>query len=147
MRAAVAGAVATVSVLDTPRIDAQIVEHAAVEMRTNQLAASVWVAGGNAMAPVAAQAEEAPSASIQYIAAADRQASQLDASVTVAVNSANGCVETARARNQYTEDEISFLWRHGTRRELVDAGMISEWYPPPKENWFGEDGYDDFSDC
>ena len=116
-------------------------------MRTNQLAASARVAGGNAMAPVAAQAEETASASIQYIAAADRKASQAGASVTVATNSANGCVETVGARNQYTEDEISFLWRHGTRRELVDAGLISEWHPPPTENWFGEDGYDDFSDC
>jgi hypothetical protein len=110
LRAAVVGAAATASVLDTPRIDAQIVEDAGGEMRTNQLAASVWVAGGNAMAPVAAQAEEAASASIQYIAAADRKASQVSASVTVAVNSASGCVETVRARNQYTEDEISFLW-------------------------------------
>ena len=147
MRAAVVGAAATISVLDTPRIVAQIVEDAAGEMRTNQLAASVWVAGDNAMAPVAAQAEEAASASIQYIAAADRQASQLDASVTVAVNSANAYVETAHARNPYTEEEISCFWRHGTRRELVDAGLISEWYPPPKENWFGEDAYDELSEC
>ena len=88
---------------------------------------------------VAAQAEEAASASIQYMEGAERKASQEDAP--------NAVVETACARNQYTEDEISFLLRHGTRRELVDAGLISEWHPPPKENWFGEDDYDDFSDC
>ena len=94
---------------------------------------------------VAAQAEEAASASIQYMEVAERKASQEGASNAVAVH--NGDVETVCARNQYTEDEISFLLRHGTRRELVDAGLISEWHPPPKENWFGEDGYDDCSDC
>jgi hypothetical protein len=88
---------------------------------------------------VAAQTEEAPSASIQHMEVAERKASQEDAS--------NEIVETVFVRNQYTEDEISFLYRHGTRRELVDAGLISEWHPPPKENWFGEDGYDDCSDC
>ena len=96
---------------------------------------------------VAAQAEEAASASIQYMEVAERKASQEGASNAAAVHNANGDVETACARNQYTEDEISFLLRHGTRRELVDAGLISEWHPPPKENWFGEDGYDDCSDC
>jgi len=90
---------------------------------------------------VAAQADEAASASIQYMEGAERKASQEGAS------NANGDVESVCARNQYTEDEISFLLRHGTRRELVDAGLISEWHPPPKENWFGEDDYDDFSDC
>ena len=88
---------------------------------------------------VAAQTEEAPSASMQHMEVAERKASQEGAS--------NGDVETVFVRNQHTEDEISFLYRHGTRRELVDAGLISEWHPPPKENWFGEDGYDDCSDC
>jgi hypothetical protein len=96
---------------------------------------------------VAAQAEEAASASIQYMEGAERKASQEGTSNAAAVHNANGDVETVCARNQYTEDEISFLLRHGTRRELVDAGLISEWHPPPKENWFGEDDYDDFSDC
>ena len=96
---------------------------------------------------VAAQAEEAASASIQYMEGAERKASQEGASNAAAVHNANGDVEAVCARNQYTEDEISFLLRHGTRRELVDAGLVSEWHPPPKENWFGEDGYDDFSDC
>ena len=96
---------------------------------------------------VAAQAEEAASASIQYMEVAERKASQEGASNAAAVHNANGDVETACAGKQYTEDEISFLWRHGTRRELVDAGLISEWHPPPKENWFGEDCYDDCSDC
>ena len=96
---------------------------------------------------VAAQAEEAASASVQYTEVAERKASQEDASNAAAVHNANGDVETAFAEKQYTEDEISFLWRHGSRRELVNAGLISEWHPPPKENWFGEDGYDDCSDC
>ena len=96
---------------------------------------------------VAAQAEEAASASIQYMEGAERKASQEDAPNAAVAHNASEDAETVCARNQYTEEEISFLWRHGTRRELVDAGLISEWYPPPKENWFGEDGYDDFSDC
>jgi len=96
---------------------------------------------------VAAQAEEAASASIQYMEGAEIQASQEADSNAACMHHANGDVETFCARNQYTADEISFLLRHGTRRELVDAGLISEWHPPPKENWFGEDGYDDFSDC
>ena len=96
---------------------------------------------------VAAQAEEAASASIQYMEGAERNARQEGASNAAAVHDANGDVETVFARNQCTEDEISFLLRHGTRRELVDAGLVTEWYPPPKENWFGEDGYDDCSDC
>jgi len=152
LRAAVVGAVATVTSPDAPRIDAEIVEHAAVERRTNQLAASVWVAGNSANAPAESQAEKPASASIQYTAVAERQTSQLAAPVTVAGNSANEFVEyqteePASASFRYTGDEISFLWRRGTRRELLDAGLISEWYPPPKENWFGEDDYDEFSDC
>jgi flagellar capping protein FliD len=96
---------------------------------------------------VAAQAEEAASASIPYMEGAERKASQEDAPNAAVAQNASEDAETVCARDQYTEEEISFLWRHGTRRELVDAGLISEWYPPPKENWFGEDGYDDFSDC
>ena len=96
---------------------------------------------------VAAQAEEAASASIQYMEGDERKASQEGAPNAAVAHNASGDAETVCARNQYTEDEISFLLRHGTRRELVDAGLISEWHPPPKEDWFGEDGYDDFSDC
>jgi hypothetical protein len=68
LRAAVVGAAATISALDTPRIDAEIVEHAAVERGSNQQVASVSFVGNSA--------EEPASDSIQYTAVAERQTSQ-----------------------------------------------------------------------
>ena len=64
LRAAVVGAVATVTSPDAPRIDAEIGEHAAVERHTNQLAASVSVARNSANELVKAEVEEPASASI-----------------------------------------------------------------------------------
>ena len=44
---------------------------------------------------------------------------------------------------QYTDDEISFLWRHGKARE---AGLVGEWLPPLKINCAHDDDFDDVSD-
>jgi hypothetical protein len=44
---------------------------------------------------------------------------------------------------QYTDDEISFLWRHGKARE---AGLVREWLPPLKRNRAHDDDFDDVSD-
>jgi hypothetical protein len=96
--------------------------------------------------PVTVVTLDTLSTDAQIIAEQAAEVASASVSNEAAMCNANGDVETVRARHRYTEDDISFLLRHGTRRELVDAGLISEWHPPPKEDWFGEDGYDDFSD-
>ena len=44
---------------------------------------------------------------------------------------------------QYTDEEISFLWRHGKAQE---AGLVREWFPPIKRSHFDDDDYTDDSD-
>ena len=41
---------------------------------------------------------------------------------------------------QYTDEEISFLWRHGKAQE---AGLVREWLPPIKRSRFDDDDYTD----
>ena len=44
---------------------------------------------------------------------------------------------------QYTDEEISFLWRHGKAQE---AGLVREWLPPLKKSRFDDEDYSDDSD-
>jgi hypothetical protein len=131
---------------DSAAVPAQLdAAHVVVQPKPRACLRCAPVQSVEVVVPVTVITLDTLSSDAQIVAEQAAEVTSASVSNEAAMCNANGDVETVRARHQYTEEDISFLLRHGTRRELVDAGLI-EWHPPPKEDWFGEDGYDDFSD-